>query len=344
MSNVDKEKKRTYMVQYVLIGLMVLFIFISLSTGEYTLSFQDIVRSIFRYHPASDTDLVLFEFRLPRIILAILVGFGLGIAGSILQSITKNGLADPGILGINSGAGAAIVAYMFFFQGVFHLDTDSLWITLTIPLIGLLGGFLAAFIIFFLAKDRERLDSQKLILTGIAINSGFGSLAMYMSLKMKAQDFEMASVWLNGSIYNANWQFILSILPWFLFIMPLVIRRAYFLDLFQLQETVMIGLGVKVEKEKWLLLLCAVGIIGACVSVSGSIGFVGLMSPHIARLLVGLKHRNSLIVCGLLGSLLMLIADFIGRTVVSPAEISVGIILSIIGAPYFVYLLVKARV
>lgn len=340
----DKEKKRTYLSSFVLIGLIVLVIFISLSNGEYILSFQNIVRSLFRYHPDGDTDLVLFEFRLPRIILAILVGFGLGIAGSILQSITKNGLADPGILGINSGAGAAIVAYMFFFQGLLNVNVNSLWIVLTIPLIGLLGGFIAALIIFLLAKDRERLDSQKLILTGIAINSGFGSLAMYMSLKLKAQDFEMASVWLNGSIYNANWQFILSILPWFLLLIPLIIRRAYALDLFQLQETVMIGLGVKVEKEKWLLLLCAVGVIGACVSVSGSIGFIGLMSPHIARLLVGLKHRNSLIVCGLIGSLFMLIADFIGRTIVAPAEISAGIILSIIGAPYFVYLLVKARI
>jgi len=167
---------------------------------------------------------------------------------------------------------------------------------------------------------------------------------MYMSLKMKAQDFEMATVWLNGSIYNANWLFILSILPWFILIIPLIIRKAYSLDLFQLQEPVMIGLGVKVENEKWLLLLSAVGLIGACVSVSGSIGFIGLMAPHMARLLVGLKHRNSLIVCGLLGSFFMLIADFIGRTIVAPAEISAGIILSILGAPYFVYLLVKARV
>ncbi|PAD83339.1 iron ABC transporter permease [Niallia circulans] len=340
----DKERKRTYLSMYVLIALCLIVMFISLSKGEYILSFQEIGRSIFRYHPDANTDLVVFEFRLPRIILAIFVGFGLGIAGSILQSITKNGLADPGILGINSGAGAAIVAYMFFFQGVLNLNKDSLWFVLSMPLIGLVGGFIAAFVIFLLAKDRERLDSQKLILTGIAINSGFGSLAMYMSLKMKAQDFEMATVWLTGSIYNANWLFILAMLPWFLLIIPFIIRKAYSLDLFQLQETVMIGLGVKVEKEKWLLLLCAVGMIGACVSVSGSIGFIGLMSPHMARLLVGLKNRNSLIVCGLIGSLFMLIADLIGRTIVAPAEISAGIILSIIGAPYFVYLLVKAKV
>lgn len=329
---------------YVLIALCLIVMFISLAKGEYILSLQDIGRSIFRYHPDDNTDLVIFEIRLPRIILAIFVGFGLGVAGSILQSITKNGLADPGILGINSGAGAAIVAYMFIFQGVLDHNKDSLWIVLSMPLIGLVGGLIAAFVIFLLAKDRERLDSQKLILTGIAINSGFGSLAMYTSLKMKAQDFEMATVWLTGSIYNANWPFILAILPWFLLIIPFIIRKAYLLDLFQLQEIVMIGLGVKVEKEKWLLLLCAVGMIGACVSVSGSIGFIGLMSPHMARLLVGLKHRNSLIVCGLIGSLFMLIADFIGRTIVAPAEISAGIILSIIGAPYFVYLLVKAKV
>ncbi|GKU81663.1 iron ABC transporter permease [Niallia sp. NCCP-28] len=286
--------------------------------------------------------MLLFDFRLPRVILAMLIGFGLGISGSVLQGITKNGLADPGILGINSGAGAAIVIYMFFFQE--SISDDSITAIMMMPLAGLAGGMLAAFIIFFIAAESNRLDAQRLLLTGIAISSGFGAFSLYLSLKMKSQDFEMATIWLNGSIYSANWLFILSILPWFIVIIPLIIKKAYILDLFTLQEEVMKGLGVKVEKEKWILLLSSVSIVSACVSVAGNIGFIGLIGPHIAKLLIGKRHRYSLIICGMIGMLLMVAADYISRTIIAPAELSIGIILSIIGVPYFVYLLVKAKV
>jgi len=321
--------------------LVLVMAYISITNGTYAISFQEFYRSVFRVSTQEDIDLLLFDFRLPRVVLAMLIGFGLGISGSVLQGITKNGLADPGILGINSGAGAAIVIYMFFFQG--SISGDSLIAIMMMPLAGLAGGVFAASIIFFVAADSNRLDPQRLLLTGIAISSGFGAFSLYLSLKMKSQDFEMATIWLNGSIYSANWLFILSVLPWFIVIIPLIIKKAYILDMFTLQEEVMKGLGVKVEKEKWILLLSSVAIVSACVSVAGNIGFIGLMGPHIARLLVGKKHRHSLIVCGMAGMLLMIAADFISRTIVAPAELSVGIVLSIIGVPYFIYLLIKAK-
>lgn len=313
-----------------------------MTNGVYPITFQEFYHSIFRISHHEDIDLLLFDFRLPRVILAMLIGFGLGISGSVLQGITKNGLADPGILGINSGAGAAIVIYMFFFQE--SISDDSITAIMMMPLAGLAGGMLAAFIIFFIAAESNRLDAQRLLLTGIAISSGFGAFSLYLSLKMKSQDFEMATIWLNGSIYSANWLFILSILPWFIVIIPLIIKKAYILDMFTLQEEVMKGLGVKVEKEKWILLLSSVSIVSACVSVAGNIGFIGLIGPHIAKLLIGKRHRYSLIICGMIGMLLMVAADYISRTIIAPAELSIGIILSIIGVPYFVYLLVKAKV
>lgn len=335
--------KRFYIIVAVLLALILAAGYYSITNGVYPITFKQLFESIFRLQQQEDIDLVIFELRLPRLVLALLIGFGLGVGGAVLQGITKNGLADPAILGINSGAGAFIVAYMLLFQGTF--SGDQLLMKLLMPLIGMVGGLFAASIIFLLAWNRiTGLDSQRLLLTGIAISTGFGSLSMFLSLKMKAQDFEMATVWLNGTIYNATWTYVVAILPWFLLVVPFIIIKAFKLDLFRLQENVMKGLGIQVEKEKWLLMAGAVVLVSSCVSVSGSIGFIGLICPHIARLLVGLKHRHSLLVCGLVGMLLLTVADFIGRSVVAPAEISVGIILSIIGAPYFIFLLVKAKV
>ncbi|TCP69862.1 bacillibactin ABC transporter integral membrane protein [Baia soyae] len=321
----------------ILIPLFVTIFYISLTNGTFDLTINDVIHTLLRINPVPAHDLVLFDYRLPRIVVASLVGLGLGIAGAVIQGITKNGLADPGILGINAGAGAAIVLFLFFF----HEQFGSFSVLMQ-PLFGLIGGLVAAVIIYLLAWKNGRIDTQRLILTGIAISSGFGALAMYLSLKMKASDFEMATVWTTGSVYNANWQSILAMLPWFLLIIP-IYRKSYLLDLFQLEESSLKSLGVSIEKEKAILLLSSIGLVSACVSVSGGIGFIGLMGPHIAKQLVGLQHRYIMPICGVIGMILVVASDFIAKNLFSPAEISVGIIISIIGVPYFLYLLLKAR-
>ncbi|MBX9975809.1 iron ABC transporter permease [Cytobacillus firmus] len=328
----------------VFISLLVLILaaaYVSLTNGTFEISVKEILNTFLRIDASREHDLVIFDFRLPRIVIACLVGLGLGIAGAVLQGITRNQLADPGILGINAGAGAAVVLFMFFFQGAL---SESGWLAIMLmPLFGLAGGLFAALLIYFFSWKDGRLDPQRLLLTGIAIGSGFGALSMYVSLKMKSSDFEMAAVWVSGSIYNANWLYVLSMLPWLLILIPIIYWKSYLLDLFQLEETSLIGLGVAAEKEKSILLLSSIGIVSACVSVSGSIGFVGLMAPHIARQLVGLRHRYVLPVCGAIGMLLVALSDFIAKTVFAPAEIPVGIVISIIGVPYFMYLLIKSK-
>ena len=146
---------------------------------------------------------------------------------------------------------------------------------------------LSSFICFL---ENGKLDSQRLLLTGIAIGSGFGAFSMYL-LKMKSTDFEMAAVWVSGSIYSANWKYIVAMLPWLIILIPLIQKKAYLLDLFQLEETSITSLGVSVEREKSILLLSSIGLVSACVAVSGSIGFIGLMAPHIAKRLVGIQHK-----------------------------------------------------
>ncbi|WP_186577952.1 FecCD family ABC transporter permease [Aquibacillus kalidii] len=339
MSNYSKAPYRWSLA--IILLLTITIVWISLMNGTYELTIQEVFRSLFRIEANPDHDLVIFDFRLPRIVLAGLVGFSLGIAGAVLQGITRNGLADPGILGINAGAGAAIVLFMFFFQSQLDL---SHWFTIMIqPLFGLIGGLAAASIILIFSLKNGSLDSQRLLLTGIAIGSGFGALALYLSLKMKAADFEMATVWISGSIYNANWVFIASMLPWLLFLVPIIYKKASMLDYFQLEEESMKSLGIVVDREKIVLLLASIGLVSASVSVSGSIGFIGLMSPHIAKRLVGIHHKQVIPICGAIGMFLVITSDFIAKTVFAPVEIPVGIVISIIGVPYFLYLLMKEK-
>jgi iron complex transport system permease protein len=324
-------------------GAVLLFavVYVSLTNGVFNLTVTDVIKTLLRIDPVHEHDMVVFEFRLPRIVIAAFVGFGLGIAGTVVQGITKNGLADPGILGINAGAGFAGVLFMLLFEG--KMIGASLLSIMAMPMFGLAGGLLAAGFIYLFAWRNGRLEPGTLILVGIAVGSGLSAATIYLSLKMNPQDYEMAAVWLTGSIWNANWNYVLSMIPWFLLLVPVVFRKAPILDVLQLGEESVKGLGVRTEKEKSVLLIASIGLVSACVSVSGSIGFVGLLSPHIAKRLVGLHHRRVMPISGLVGMLLVVISDFIAKTVFSPAELPVGIVISIVGVPYFVYLLFRAK-
>ena len=304
----------------------------------------EVLQTFLRIDPNDKHDLVIFEFRLPRIVIAALVGIGLGIAGTVIQGVTRNGLADPGILGINAGAGASIVIFMFFFQmSATNILADSWYTIFLMPLFGFVGGTLAAAIIFIFSWKNGVLDMQRLILTGIAISSGFGALSLYISLKMNANDYEMAAVWISGSIYNANWAFVLSILPWVVILSYVIYRKSHLLDYLQLEDTSAKSLGISVEKEKSILLICSIGLVSACVSVSGGIGFIGLMAPHIAKRLVGIQHRFVVPMSAAIGMFLLVLSDYIAKTVFEPSELPVGIVVSIIGIPYFLYLLIKTK-
>lgn len=344
MESVHKHKPAHQHFVFVLIsGLALILVtsYISLTNGTFDIGIGDVIRTLLRIHPQPNHDLVIFEFRLPRIVIALLVGAGLGMAGAVIQSITRNGLADPGILGINSGAGAAMVIFLFFYQG--QIRSDGWLSILAMPLFGLVGGLIAAILIYVFSWKNGRLEPQRLLLTGIAIGSGLSAVSLYLTLKMNPGDFEMAAVWNMGSIYNANWKYIVSMLPWLMLLIPLISWKSYILDLFQLDEDSQISVGVASEKEKAMLLLGSIGIVSACVSVSGGIGFVGLMAPHIARRLVGHAHRHMLPVCAVVGALLVMMSDYIGKTVFTPSELPVGVIISIIGVPYFIFLLYRAK-
>lgn len=318
--------------------------YLHLTNGMFDLSVQDIVKTLFRIDPEANHDLVIFEFRLPRIIIALLAGAGLGIAGAVTQAVTRNDLADPGILGINAGAGTAIVLFMFFVQFAGGAQTsESLPSIFLMPLSGFVGGLAAAVLIYLFAWKNGKLDRQMLILTGIAISSGFGAVTLFISLKMNADDYESAAVWLSGSIYHANWPYIAAAAPWIIVLSIVIYSRSRMLDYFQLSEETAIGLGIRVEREKAILLLSSIGLVSACVSVSGGIGFLGLIAPHIAKKLVGLHHQFIIPISAIIGMVLLVFSDYLAKTIFQPSELSVGIVVAIIGIPYFLYLLLKEK-
>lgn len=318
--------------------LTVVVFFLSINAGYIQIPLNEVMATLFG-QGTEQNELTIFSFRLPRIILALLVGIGISVSGAILQGVSQNPLADPGILGINSGAGFAVVLYMFFFQGTaFFSGALSIFI---MPLTALAGAFVAALLIYFLSWKKGQVTPVRLLLVGIGINAAFGAGLIIFQMKMEPIDFTKALIWLSGTIWGTNWTYVLALIPWLLILIPFAIYKSRFLDVLRLGDPIAIGVGVHIERERRTLLFVAVALAGACVSVGGGITFLGLIAPHIARRLVGAKHARILPLTVCIGALLLLSADTLGRVIMAPMEIPVGLVVSILGAPYFIYLLIK---
>ncbi|WP_367568154.1 FecCD family ABC transporter permease [Lacrimispora sp.] len=317
--------------------LLIISFIISMNTGYTKLSPLDTLRTLF----GGGTDkenLILFDFRLPRIIVSILVGAGLALSGCIIQGISKNALADPGLLGINAGAGLMVILYVMFF------GTQSFLSVFTLPFLALAGAGVTAVLIYGLSfKKGEGIAPMRLILTGVAVQSGISALTTLLVVGLDETQFDFVATWQAGSIWGSNWKFVLALLPWLILLIPYVLYKARILDVLNLGDQVAYSLGASVEKERRRLLAASVALAACCVAVSGSISFVGLIAPHLARRLVGPKHGGLLPACTLTGAVLVSAADTIARVIVQPSEIPTGIMVAIIGAPYFLYLLAKNR-
>ncbi|MBB3112496.1 iron complex transport system permease protein [Paenibacillus phyllosphaerae] len=326
------------MVLLLTLLLTLVMMAVSINAGQIRIPLGTVIDTLFGGGTPED-ELTLFQFRLPRIVLAVLVGMGIAVSGAMLQGISQNPLADPGILGINSGAGFAVVLYMFFFQATTFLNK---WASVFLmPAIALLGAFLAAFLIYAISLKKGKITPVRLLLVGIGINSAFGAGLIVFQMKMEPVDFMKAIVWLSGTIWGTNWTFVGAVLPWLCVLIPLAWYKSRMLDLLQFNDPISTGVGLHVERERRLMLLISVALAGVCVSVGGGITFLGLIAPHIARKLVGARHARVLPATAAIGGLLLLTADTLGRVVMSPMEIPVGLVVSILGGIYFVYLLIR---
>ena len=333
--NMSKNKKFALVIG-ILISLIFITFLVSLNLGSLSIEPVDVIKTLIGQGSKSQ-EIAIFKLRLPRIVIGILLGTALATAGTILQGVTKNDLADSGILGINSGAALFVVVYIYIMNGNVY-DGISNTTIFTMPIVALAGAIFGAFLIYILAW-KNGISSSRLLLIGIGINVAFTSILTIFQLKFTTQEFNRVMAWTSGSIWGSNWKYVMAVLPFIIIFMALTIYKSRYLDALNLGDEVATGLGIEVEKERRKLIVYAVILAGVATSVAGSIGFLGLVAPHIARKLVGPKHKKLIPAAALVGTLILLVADTISRNLIAPMEIPVGIAVAIIGVPYFIYLM-----
>lgn len=330
------KKNKTFFIAMILLALIITTILVSLNIGSFKVGPLDVIKTLIGQGTKSN-EIVIMNLRLPRIVIAILVGTALAVAGTILQCVTKNDLADAGILGINSGAALFVVIYIYFMNGNVYDGISNLTI-FTMPIVALLGAIFGAALIYILSW-KKGIESSRLLLIGIGINIAFTSMLTIFQLKFTTQEFNRVMAWTSGSIWGTSWKYVIAVLPFIVVFTAIVIYKSRYLDILNLGDEISTGLGITVEKERRKLLIYSVILAGVATSVAGSISFLGLIAPHIARKLVGPRHKNLIPISALFGALIILIADTISRNLLAPIEIPVGIVISIIGVPYFIYLM-----
>lgn len=319
----------------VLILLTLATVVISVGIGASPVSYSRIIPTVFG-HGTFEDQFVLFSIRLPRILITLLAGMALALSGAILQGITRNELADPGIIGINSGAGVGVTVFFIFAPA----NVESF--VYMIPLMAFAGALITAVLIYvFSYTRREGVQPIRLVITGVGFSLALSGVMIVLISSVDRTKVDFISKWLAGTVWGTDWPFILALLPWLILLIPYVLFKSRALNLLALNEPTAIGAGVAVSRDRILLMLAAVALAAAAVSMTGGIAFIGLMAPHIARALVGARHQQFLPVSVLIGGWLLLLADTVGRNLTQPDGIAAGIMVALIGAPYFLYLLLK---
>ncbi|MBE9008050.1 iron ABC transporter permease [Fortiea sp. LEGE XX443] len=302
--------------------------------GEYPIAPLDIVKTILGLDTGNpDHAFVINTLRLPRTLVAFMVGVALAISGTIFQGITRNPLADPAFIGINSGANLVAVTIIVLFPSapIFAL-----------PLSAFAGALLMAALIYWLAWNNGS-SPLLFILMGVGLSEiavAFISLLITFGEISNVSD---ALVWLAGSVYGRTWEQVFSLLPWLIVFVPMALILARHLNALNLGDDVAKGLGTRVEWQRGLLVLVGAALAGASVATAGNIRFVGLIAPHIGRQLVGPNHEGLIPTAALLGGMIVVMADLLGRILFAPIEIPCGVVTAAIGAPYFLYLLIRNR-
>ncbi|UOY90877.1 iron ABC transporter permease [Bacillus glycinifermentans] len=306
--------------------VMLVCVIISIGFGALYIAPGDVIKNLFGI--SSDYQFIIQKYRLARVILAVLAGAGLGVSGAILQGVIRNPLASPDVIGITKGASLAAMVVILLFPAA---------PLIVLPLSAFAGaGLVAVLLMVFVRKKNAR--PSTIALVGIALGAICHAGMQYMMVKFPG-DVNAALIWVTGSLWGRSWDEIKLLAPWLALCLPILFLLAAKLDLMSLGDELVDGLGERSARLRFMLIFVAVGLAGSCVAVVGSIGFVGLIAPHIARRLVGTKSKYLLPASGLAGSIILLAADSLGRGLMPPVEIPAGILTAIIGAPYFLYLL-----
>ncbi|MCJ1655854.1 iron chelate uptake ABC transporter family permease subunit [Staphylococcus sp. NRL 16/872] len=316
--------KRNLSIRYaIVIVCLIISIFISLCVGSTMYSPMKALKGIFTLD-----DFILNEYRIPRTLLGFGVGSSLAISGAVIQGVVRNPLASPDVIGITKGASlAAIIVIMVF-------PTAPL---IVLPIGSFIGALVISLILSFLIS-KFNIKGSTLALIGLAIGAICTAVVQFLLIR-NPMDANNALIWLTGSLYGHTIENFYSIIPWFIITLPLVLGLSYQLDILNLGDNIAVALGAKVQHLKMILLILSVMLAGASISVVGGISFLGLISPHIARSLVGQRYFHVVIMSGLIGAVLILVSDGLARGIHPPLDIPVGVIIAIIGVPYFLFLL-----
>lgn len=334
-------KKRNFKITIsILMFLLLVAVIFYLSWGTYKIGPVDIVNTLL----GQGTKLqkaALLNTRLPRMLIGIAVGIALSTAGALLQNITKNELADSGIIGINAGAAVAAVIFISLKTDNYYNDLGDLSIYV-LPFMAILGAGISAVIIYFLS-GRNRIRPRRLLLIGLGINAGLNAFITFFTFRGGVSDYNRVLIWTSGSLWGAGWSYAKILIPLVTIMFALVLINYKKLDVLNLSEEHSVCLGLNLNKERKRFLTYAVILAGAATAFAGNIGFIGLVSPHIAKKMVGPYHKNFLILSAIISSIIILFADAVSRNLFSPIEIPVGITISIFGVPYFIYLMMKEK-
>ena len=310
------------------LSLMVLLFGLSIRLGTYTLSFEEIWAA---FQPDDKNYFTLMEYRLPRAVLAILLGGALAISGVLVQSVVRNPLASPDILGINNAAGLVAVSVLMFLPNLAFY-----WM----PIFAFLGGVFSFVILWVVCGFNFR--PIKMAIIGVALSALWAAISHYLMLTNPVE-INTAMLWLTGSLWGRSWSYLNVVLPWLIVLLPLPFIFCRDLDTLGLGENKASTLGVTVNKVQISVLVLAVALSTTAVAICGPIAFLGLVAPHLARRLVGGRHRTLLPAALIIGALLLQLSDILARVIDPPTELPAGILTAIIGAPYFFYLLMRTK-
>ncbi|WP_440960302.1 FecCD family ABC transporter permease [Paenibacillus nitricinens] len=324
--------KHSFLLFLGLTCLLAALSLLSLSVGGVSVPLKEVLASLTGRNSEA-SNLIIMQFRLPRIAAAILIGAALAVAGALLQGVIRNPLASPDLLGVTGGASVAVVAFMTFVTGY-----SIHWV----PFIAI-GGALVATTINYVFAWKKGVSPFRLVLIGIGISTAMGALTTFLLISGPAYLAAQVLNWMTGSIYGTNWSYIEVLWPWVAIFIPLSLLLAKELNVQSLGEDVARGLGSRLQLSRMILLFYSVALAGAAVGVAGTISFIGLMAPHIARMLVGNSYKLIIPVSALIGAIILLLADLAGRMLFQPLDVPAGVFTAGIGAPFFMYLLFKRK-
>ncbi len=324
--------RRTIIVLSSLTLLLIAVSVLGLSIGSVSIPFHTVVDSFIDRGAVQETELsILFDIRVPRLILAMVVGAGLSIAGVVFQALLRNPLAEPYILGISSGGTVGAIIAIGLSLGASAFTT---------PLASLVGSLLVMVLVYSLAHRRGQLDTNTLLLAGVMVGAFFNA-AVLLIIAVFNQELRNAFLWLMGNFSGANMESLAVVTPAVLLASAFLLFQSKNYNLIATGDETALQLGIEVKTVKRVSYFLASLITGLVVSVSGVIGFVGLIIPHMCRMLFGPDHRLLVPASMLMGASFMIVADLLARTLLAPTEIPVGAVTAAIGAPLFVYLLKK---